>query len=211
MTRADEKKWVEQAKELLNSGASATHDLPPFAVSMLTYFYGASSAQLRAHNQRADNVYKDKGGMGPTHALFMHARGTVSNLIRELEHNLVGSIRSSIQGEVLGDLIGLAKEALSSNTDEAKNVAAVLAAAAFEDCVRRLGIEKAGIQDRPKLENVLGALKDAGILNGGAVSLANSMLKFRNDSLHADWQQVTRAQIESCLALTESLLREHFS
>jgi hypothetical protein len=72
-------------------------------------------------------------------------------------------------------------------------------------------MEKASIQGRPKLEAVLSALKDADIVKGGAISLANSMLKFRNDSLHADWQQVTRAQVESCLALTESLLREHFS
>ena len=64
---------------------------------------------------------------------------------------------------------------------------------------------------RPKLESVLIALKDAGIIKGGNLSLATSMLKFRNDSLHADWQQVTRAQVESCLALTEALLIEHFS
>jgi hypothetical protein len=132
-------------------------------------------------------------------------------MVRELENNLVGSIRSSVQGELLGDLVGLAKEALSENTDETKNLAAVLTAAAFEDCVRRLGMEKAGVQGRPRLEAVLNALKDAEIVKGGAISLANSMLKFRNDSLHADWQQVSRAQVESCLALTESLLREHFS
>jgi len=177
---------------------------------MLTYFHGANSAQMRAYMQRADNIYKDKSA-GPTHQLFMHSRGTVSSLVRELENGLVGNIRSSVQGELLGDLVGLAKEALSTNTEETKNVAAVLTAAAFEDCVRRLGIEKAGLQGRPKLESALGALKDADILKGGALSLANSMLKFRNDSLHADWQQVTQAQVESCLALTESLLREHFS
>jgi hypothetical protein len=210
MTRPDETRWIQQAKELLNSGMGGTHDLPQFAVSMLTYFYGANSAQLRAYLQRADNIYRDKT-VGPTHQLFLHARGTVSNTVRELENNLVGDIRSSIQGELLGDLVGLAKEALSENTDETKNVAAVLTAAAFEDCARRLGTEKAGVQGRPKLEAVLGELKDADILKGGTLSLSNSMLKFRNDSLHADWRQVTRAQVESCLALTESLLREHFS
>lgn len=125
MARADEAKWIEQANELLNSGVQATHDLSPFAISMLTYFHGANSAQVRAYVQRADNIYKDES-IGPSHQLFMHARGTISSLVRELENNLVGSIRSSVQGELLGDLVGLAKEALSANTEETKNVAAVL-------------------------------------------------------------------------------------
>jgi hypothetical protein len=77
--------------------------------------------------------------------------------------------------------------------------------------LRRLAAEKAGVQDRPKLESVVGALKDADLIRGGNISLANTLLKFRNDSLHADWQKVQQAQVESCLALTESLLREHFS
>jgi hypothetical protein len=209
MPRADEANWIQQANELLNSGMQVTHELPPFAISMLTYFHGANSAQVRAYMQRADNIYKDKSS-GPAHQLFLHARGTVSGLVRELNSNLVGNIRSSVQGELLGDLVGLAKEALSTNTEETKNVAAVLTAAAFEDCVRRLATEKAGLQTRPKLEAVLASLKEAEVLKGGTVSLANSMLKFRNDSLHADWQLVSRAQVESCLALTESLLRDHF-
>jgi hypothetical protein len=209
MNRPDETKWIEQAKELLNSGMGGTHDLPPFAISMLTYFYGPGSMQLRAYMAGADNITKRKEGVA--HHLFMHARGAVANTIRELENGLVANLRTSIQGELLGDLVGLAKEALSQKTDETKNVAAVLSAAAFEDTARRLAAEKAGIQDRPKLETILGALRDAGILRGGALSQANSTLKFRNDSLHADWGQVTSAQVESCLALTESLLTEHFS
>jgi hypothetical protein len=209
MSRPEETKWIEQGNQLLDPGIGGPYDLPPFAVSMLTHFYGPGSMQLRAYMEGAENITKRKEGVA--HHLFMHARGAVANTIRELENGLVANLRTSIQGELLGDLIGLAKEALSQNTDETKNVAAVLSAAAFEDSVRRLAAEKAAVQDRPKLEAVLGALKDAGVLKGGALSHANSTLKFRNDSLHADWQQVTRAPVESCLALTESLLIEYFS
>jgi hypothetical protein len=210
MSRPEEGKWIEQGRALLNSGMGGTHDLPPFALSMLAHFYGPNSVQVRAYMQGADNISRNKKE-GLAHQLFMHARGAISRTVLDLENGVVTNLRTSIQGELLGDLIGLAKEALSRNTDETKNVAAVLSAAAFEDSIRRLAAEKAGVQDRPKLETVLGALKEAGILKGGNLSLANSMLKFRNDSLHADWQQVTRAQVESCLALTELLLMEHFS
>jgi len=207
VNRPDEAKWIQEGKKLLSSGSSATHDLPHFAISMLTAFYGPGSVQVRAYLDGASNISKDRNGLA--HRLFMHARGAVENTIRELENGLVANLRASIQGEVLGDLIGLSKEALSENTEQTKNVAAVLSAAAFEDCVRRIAVEKAGVQGRPKLELVLTALKDAGILKGGTISLANSMLKFRNDSLHADWNSVSRAQVESCVALTDSLLMEH--
>lgn len=209
MNRPDEAKWILQGNQLLNSGMESTHELPPFAVSMLTYFYGANSAQVRSYMEGADSILRNKEGSA--HRLFMHARGAVASTIRELENGLVANLRTSIEGELLGDLVGLAKEALSQNTDETKNVAAVLSAAAFEDTVRRLGEEKASVRDRPKLEAVLAELKNAGVLKGGTPSLANAMLKFRNDSLHANWQLVSRAQVESCLALTDSLLTEHFS
>jgi hypothetical protein len=51
-------------------------------------------------------------------------------------------------------------------------------AAAFEDLMRRMGSELAAVTRRPK--------------------------KFRNDSLHADWAKVSRAQVESCVAFLRS-------
>jgi len=57
----------------------------------------------------------------------------------------------------LGDLISLAREALDQKN---VNVAAVLAAAAYEDLLRRLGREKAGITTRIKLEKVINELAD---------------------------------------------------
>jgi hypothetical protein len=123
----------------------------------------------------------------------------------------LGALGLPFKASSWATLVGLAKEALMENSESTKNVAAVLSAAAFEDTVRRLAGEKTAIVGRPKLEAVLTVLRDAGILKGGSLSLANSMLKFRNDSMHADWAQVARAQVESCLSLTESLLTDHFS
>ena len=84
-------------------------------------------------------------------------------------------------------------------------------AAAFEDLMRRMGSELAGVVGRPKLEDVLIAVKNAGITKGGEVGTAQSFLKFRNDSLHADWTKVTRVQVESCTAFIEAILLKHFS
>lgn len=96
-------------------------------------------------------------------------------------------------------------------TDAAKNVAAVMIAAAFEDLMRRMGTELAGVGGRPSLQEVLTTLKDAGVLKGGETGVAQSFLKFRNDSLHADWANVSRVQVESCIAFIDGMLLKHFS
>ena len=46
---------------------------------------------------------------------------------------------------------------------------------------------------------------------GGKPTVALSYLKFRNDSLHADWNKVERSQVQSCLSFAEQLLLKHFS
>ena len=74
-----------------------------------------------------------------------------------------------------------------------------------------MGEEFAGVTTRPKLEEVIAALKTADVLKGGQIATAQGFLKFLNDSLHADWANVDRSQVESCLAFSESLLLKHFS
>ena len=124
---------------------------------------------------------------------------------------MIVSLRAQVAGEIFGELVGLAKDTLVDDTETAKNVSAVLVAAAFEDLMRRMGSELAGVVGRPKLEDVVTALKNAGILKGGEVGIAQSYLKFRNDSLHADWAKVQKSQVQSCMAFIEALLTKHFS
>jgi hypothetical protein len=76
--------------------------------------------------------------------------------------------------------------------------------------MRRLAQEKAGITSRIKLDQILVELKDRGILQGAEPGVAQSFLKFRNDSLHADWNNVTEPQVTSCLGLLDSLIVKHF-
>jgi hypothetical protein len=77
--------------------------------------------------------------------------------------------------------------------------------------MRRLALEKAGVTSRIKLDQVLNELKEKGILQGGEPGVAQSFLKFRNDSLHADWKNVPESQVTSCLGLLDSLIVKHLS
>jgi hypothetical protein len=201
--------WSKQAEEMLKrtersnvddilvSSSEAAH----FATSMLTALYGAESPQLKRFQAAA---------LMPSFGLLGHARGPIKSANAELKAGLIARLRVAVAGEILAELLGLAKEVLEERSDAARNTSAVLVAAAFENLIRRMGEEFAGVTTRPKLHEVITALKDAGVLKGGQVATATSYLKFRNDSLHADWALVGRSQVESCLAFTESLLVKHF-
>ena len=87
----------------------------------------------------------------------------------------------------------------------------VLAAAAYEDVIRRMGSELASVEGRPKLSEVLEVLKREGVLKDAQFTIAQGYLKFRNDALHADWEKIEQPSIDSVLAFTERLILDHFS
>lgn len=208
--------WKKRAAEILQIPAAADQTLASqavqFATSMLTALYGSESTQLREFRAGCEAISKQK-----THpvsiALYLcsHAYGAIQNAKAELEAGLIMKLRVAVAGEILAELIRLAKEIMADRTEEATNVSAVLIAAAYEDLIRRMGEEFAGVTGRPRLEEVIIALKTADVLKGSQIGIAQSYLKFRNDSLHADWENVDRSQVESCLAFIESLLVKHFS
>lgn len=203
--------WIKRIEEVLAQPQRAG-ELVQTATSVLTNLYGPHSTQLKAFNAGLEMVTNKAGSTTSVHhAQLNYAVGTLLNARAELKAGLVPSVRVLVAGEVLGELVRLGKEILEEKSEGAKNVAAVLVAAAFEDLMRRIGEEFASVTGRPKLEEVIKALKDADVLKGGQVGTALSYLKFRNDSLHADWEKVDRSQVQSCIAFIEELLMKHFS
>jgi hypothetical protein len=138
-------------------------------------------------------------------------KGILRNIKGEIQAGLIKGVRALLTGEIVSELLVLAREVLSDQSEEATKVSSVLVAAAFEDIIRRMGAEFAGVTARPKLEEVITSLKQKDALKGGEVTTALGYLKFRNDSLHADWAKVERTQVASCLAFVEALLVKHFS
>jgi hypothetical protein len=200
--------WLQRAKEILEKGHTS-HEVIPSAGSMLAALYGPRSAQLEAFNSRMQEISRLKEGVN--FARQRHAYATVQSIVAEIESGLIVNIRAQVAGEVMSELVGLGKEILANGTDPATNVSAVLIAAAFEDLMRRMGSELASVVGRPKLEDVVVALKTAGVLNGSEVGIALSYLQFRNHSLHAEWAKVEKSQVQSCIGFIEALLLKHFS
>jgi hypothetical protein len=183
-------------------------------LALLISLYGTSSHQeetLLSSAKRASNL---AGGLiehNFPHQVRPVIKGTLRAIRADLEAGLIGNVAQRAAGEVLGDMLGLAKEAMALSTESAKNVAAVLTAAAYEDTIRQMGTTLANVRGRPDLSAVITALKDAGVLVGAALTTGQSYLKFRNDALHADWANVDRAVVGSCMAFVEALLLKHFS
>ena len=180
------------------------------ALGVMRALYGSNSSQERDLRSMVETI----GGKEPHQGFRIHKaiqaiRGVLSSIKSEIESGFVGSVRASVSGEVLADLIKLARVTLDEPGDDAKNVACVLSAAAFEDTLRKLA-DLRGLPPEEKLADVLSTLKDAGVLQGAQVAIAQSYLSFRNRALHAKWPEVDRASAHSVLSFTQQLLASEF-
>lgn len=207
----DETAIRRRLKELLavnTEGSQGSSEVFQGALHLLAAIYGPESPQVKdlqvvaAPHPRFGTDLSLRGDA---------SKGALQNLQGDLDAGLVGSLRAQVAGGVIADFLGLARHALDEPGDGAKNVAAVLAGAVYEDTIRRMGAELAGVVGRPNLADVLGALKSRGILIDTQFSIAQSYLSFRNNALHADWGKVERASIVSVLGFVEQLLLKHFS
>jgi hypothetical protein len=204
MKEADLKNRVDA---LLSSGKE--YELYQGALTLLAAVHGTGSIQVNALVKDAEQVRaKWSPGSGDREVGNL-AHSALTNLKAELDAGIVGSLQRTITGEVLTDFIQLARTALEEKGDEAKKVAAVLAASVYEDTIRRLALTN-GIPHTEKLSDVLTALKDNGLLQGSQVGIAVSYLNFRNNSLHAQWDKVERESVASVLGFVEQLLLKHF-
>ncbi len=180
------------------------------AITLLEAVHGTDSPQIKALNDRVESIERSEGMRAP-YAIFQATKGAMSNLKGELDSGLIGSLSRTITGEVLSDFLGLAKEALDRGDENGKNVAAVLTAAAFEDTIRRMGVSFCGIHERDKLEKIVIALKERGILVGAQFGTVQAQLQFRNNASHADWNKIDRVGVGTALQLVQELLLKHFS
>ena len=213
----EREKLIRRIDDLLEKRTSASitdyrtgAELFSATLSLLCSLFGQNSPQVESLEELRNRAYKFSNSQSINANLVPGVAGVLNNLRAEIEGGLLGSLKQQLSGEILSDFILLARGATAEKGDGAKNVAAVLAAAVFEDTIRRMGSELAGVQDRPDLQDVIIELKKEQILEGPQIAIAQSYLKFRNDALHADWDKIERSSIQSILGFVEQLLLKHF-
>jgi hypothetical protein len=201
---------VAHIDNLLKDCQVVTDQADPFkpfngALTLMRVLYGENSPQLKALVERRKEIYAKYTGYATTQELKASVAGALQNLRAEIEIGLLPSLEGRITSDVLSDFVTLAREALQELGEGPKNVAAVLAAAAYEDTLRRM----AG-GSREKLEAVIGGLKQSEKLVAPQVGIAQGFLSFRNHALHANWESIDRAAVESVLGFVQELLLHHF-
>lgn len=179
-------------------------------LTVMNAVYGHQSEQAETLKRTVDSIRHADPGDRSIYPIGQAVKGAIKNLKEEIESGMLGSLYKRLAGEIITDFLLLAKFTLEEGSDGAKNVASVLAAAAFEDTIRRMGYELGGVTERKKLAEIIHLLKDASILRAPQLGIAVSYLSFRNHALHADWEKIDRSSIHSILSFTEQLLLMHF-
>jgi hypothetical protein len=133
-------------------------------------------------------------------ALFQSAK-------EDFDGGYVFNIELRISGEVFGDFVALARQSLSEGQ---KDVAAVLACAAFEDALKRLAAANKISTDGKTMADLVNALKSAGLVAGAQKSLLGAMPRIRNMAMHAAWSKISEPDVSSVLGYVEQLLLSKF-
>jgi hypothetical protein len=181
-------------------------------LSLMQAIYGSNSSQEQALSTYLKSLREKVNPSNPSviNYSILAIKGTIASIKAELDSGFIGTLRGRLTGETLTDFIKLARAVLEKPTNDAKNVAAVLSAAAFEDVIRRLAELKGG-KNTEKLADVLIWLKDMDVLQGSEVGIAQSYLSFRNRALHAKWDEVDLPSVQSVLAFTEQIILKNFT
>jgi hypothetical protein len=100
-------------------------------LGLIATLYGAASEQGQTMLNAAKKAHSSVGALYYNFPQQVRpvVKGTLLAMRADVAAGLIGSIGQRAAGEVLGDMLGLAKDAMSQGTEPAKNVAAVLTAA----------------------------------------------------------------------------------
>jgi len=190
-----------------NGQIRAANEILQGTLSLMAAVYSPESQQAASFLESVKSLRNDRAWS----RIAIACNGALQNMEAELAAGFTGSLQKRMAGDVLTDFIQLARAILDNGGNGSKNVAAVLAAAAYEDTIRRMGSAFAGVVGRDDLNKVIDALKVKGVLVAPQLAIALSYLSFRNHALHADWEKIDLAAVHSLLGFVEQLLMKHFA
>jgi hypothetical protein len=156
------------------------------------------------HYQNFAQAFKDCSGYDYRVRTLL---GVFQSAKDDFEGGYVFNVDLRVSGEVFGDFVVLAKQALSNGK---KDVAAVLACAALEDALKRYAaVSGLDVTDKT-MQDVVNALKGKGLVAGAQKSLLDTMPRIRNIALHADWEKLSEPDVNSVIGFVEQFLLSKF-
>ena len=173
------------------------------SMNLIGKVFGTSSDYYKSLKDWKSGIwdYAVEASTGLLRTLLVHA-------LQDYEAGLATDLDTRITGEVIGDLLRLAKTALREGQ---KDVAAVLVAAALEDSLKRYArLNGLDISEKASLNQVIGALKSEGLRVGGQKGILNTLPHFRNAALHANWAGIAETDVAGVIAFVEEFLVRNF-
>jgi uncharacterized protein YutE (UPF0331/DUF86 family) len=207
-------KRIDQLLQLINSGQNQPpQEIGPQvytgALQLASLLYGTQSHQIDALKEIHKRSTSQPNRLDLQHRNMMYEiTGTLRNYRSEVEEGIVASIQKQAQGEVLSDFISLSKQALQEGS---KDVAAVLACAALEDCLKKFARSQGLDADDKDMSEVINILKSKELLKQPESKIAQSYVTFRNKAFHADWNKIGEPEVGSAIGFVENFLLTHFS
>ena len=174
-----------------------------------TQISGENGAHVQAAKHLREGLEASKWSPhSQAQILFQQCQGILRAMASDIKGGRLGNLRLEFQGQVFADFLNAAKHALS---EERKDVAAVLAAAALEDTLKRYAEAKGLKVEDAELSNVINALKAAGLLSATQGALLKGMIPFRNKALHAEWGKIDTVEVQGVIAFVGEFLSTKFS
>ena len=171
------------------------------AESLIRAVFGAESPHYVNFAKELEACSGKKTAVEALQGIFQSAR-------ESFEGGYVFDVELTVSAEIFRDFVILAKQALSEGQ---KDVAAVLAAAALEDTLKRYAKANGLAVDDATMQEVIGAMKSNGLVSGARRSLLDAMPRFRNSAMHAEWAKVTEPEVSSVIGFVEQFLLTEFS
>ncbi|MDR8077622.1 DUF4145 domain-containing protein [Burkholderia cenocepacia] len=171
------------------------------AENLIKAVFGGHSPHYQNFARLHANANEMEDTIGGLHAVFLAAK-------EDFEGGYVFDVEMRVSGEVFGDFVKLAREALGEGHH---HVAAVLASAALEDALKRYATANGLDVEGKDMQNTVNALKGAGLVSGAQKSLLDAMPKLRNAALHAEWERLNESEVGSILGYVEQFLLTKFS
>lgn len=178
-------------------------------LTVIGSLYGANSPQAKALLEGRKAYTKTQYSHSyELSSLARSLKGILLNVREDLAAGLIRSISTEAAGEVIGDLIALARTQLKAGY---KDVAVVLAAAALEDSLKRKADELGINVEGKTLDTIINALKAKSFFKGPQAPIVSSYVKLRNAAMHADWGKIDEADVSSLIGFLEPFVIQHFS
>ena len=171
------------------------------AESLIRAVFGTQSPHYMNFAKEFEACSGEKTQVEALQGIFQSAR-------ESFEGGYVFDVELTVSAEIFGDFVVLAKQALDEGQ---KDVAAVLAAAALEDALKRYAKGNGLKVDDATMQEVIGAMKSKGLVSGARKSLLEAMPRFRNSAMHAEWEKLTEPEVSSVIGFVEQFLLSEFS